>query len=236
MTKAVRLEHLERKKQIFALFSQYVTPERAAKIQQMSTLRTRYVTVVLEDIFQPHNTSAALRSCECFGVQDVYVVEQRHQYKIFENIAKGASQWLDIKQFNQKDVNNTQACFQDLKRNNYTIVATTPHARDLLIDQVPIDTKIALVFGTEQEGLSQYALDHADRYAKIPLYGFTESFNISVSVAICLYEITKRLHAGEYNWQLTPEEMLDLQLDWLGRTTHRYTEIQELVREIDRKR
>lgn len=230
MTIAARLE---RKKQIFDLFSQYITLERAAKIQQMSALRTRYITVVLEDIFQPHNTSAALRSCECFGVQDVYVIEQRHQHKIFENIAKGASQWLDIKQFNQNNNNNTQACFQELKRNNYTIVATTPHAQDMLIDQVPLDSKIALVFGTEQEGLSRYAFDHADIYAKIPMYGFTESFNISVSVALCLYETNKRLRAGGYNWQLTPEEMLDLQLDWLGRTTHRYREIQELVCELD---
>ena len=225
----------EQKKQIFDLFSQYITPERAAKIQQMSSMRTRYVTIVLEDISQPHNTSAAIRSCECFGVQDVYVIEQKHQHKLFESIAKGASQWLDIEQFNQKDTDNTQACFEVLRRNNYTIVATTPHAQDMLIEQVPLDKKIALVFGNEQRGLSNYALDNADMYAKIPMYGFTESFNISVSVAICLYEITKRLRASKQNWQLTPDEILDLQLDWLGRTTSRHQEIQVVLQGLENK-
>lgn len=186
---------------------------------------------MLEDIFQSHNTSAALRSCDCFGVQDVYIIEQKHKFELHENIAKGSAQWLSLKHFNQKDVNNTEQCYADLKKEGYLIAATTPHKNDFLIDTLPLQQKVALVFGTEQEGLSSYALEHADLYVKIPMYGFTESFNISVSVAICLYETTHRLRMSALDWRLTEDEIVDLQLEWLGKSTLRTTEIHKALTE-----
>jgi tRNA (guanosine-2'-O-)-methyltransferase len=210
---------IDRKKEIFDHFTHYITPERKSKIEKNAAERTRYVTVALEDIFQAHNTSAVLRSCDCFGVQDVHIIEQKHTYTLHESVAKGASQWLTIKRYNEKGANNTERCFAALREKGYRIAATTPHAKDMLIDELQLDKKVALVFGTEQEGLSTYALEHADLFVKIPMYGFTESFNISVSAAICLYETVKRLRCSEYNWRLTEEERIDLQLEWLMKTT-----------------
>ena len=179
---------LDDKKNIFKEFSQYVTPERLHKIEQYAQQRSRYITVVLEDVYQGHNISAVLRSCDCFGIQDVHVITERHAYAVREEIAKGASQWLSMHHYNQKNVNNTAICFDTLREQGYTVVATTPHENDMLIDALPLDKKVALVFGTEQQGLSAYAMNHADAYVKIPMYGFTESFNISVCAGIALYE------------------------------------------------
>jgi tRNA (guanosine-2'-O-)-methyltransferase len=217
---------IERKKELFAHFAQYLTPERKAKIEKNAAERTRYLTVVLEDIYQAHNTSAVLRSCDCFGVQDVHIIEQKNVYKLHESVAKGASQWLTINRYNERERNNTEVCFTTLRNNGYLIAATTPHKDDVLIHELPLNKKVALVFGTEQEGLSPYALEHADLFVKIPMYGFTESFNISVSAALCLYETTRRLRNSAMYWRLTEEEILDLQLEWLIKTTGYKEQIQ----------
>lgn len=220
---------IQDKQKIFDDFCQYVSPERAEKIIKNSAERTRYVTIVLEDIYQGHNASAALRTSDCFGIQDVHIIEQKHSYKLAENVAKGASDWLDIKRYNDKNANNTQVCFDALRAQGYKIVATSPWKNDVLLHELPVDTKTALVFGTEQYGLSEYALQNADAFVKVPMYGFTESFNISVSVALCLYDITQRIRENNMQWQLTPEERIDLQLYWLGRTTRRYGQIEALL-------
>lgn len=217
------------KKQAFEFFSQFITPERKTKIEQSAHSRTNYLTVVLEDIFQAHNSSAVLRSAECFGIQNVHIIEQRFNFTLADNVAKGAAQWLTINRYKQLGVNNTQVCFEKLKAENYIIAATTPHEKDLLIDQLPLDKKVALVFGTEQEGLSNYALKNADIFVKIPMYGFTESFNISVSAAICLYEFRQRLQNSAINWQLNEQERLDLMLQWLAHITHRKEQIGQFL-------
>ncbi len=217
---------LERKKQIFDEFAQYITKERREKIEKNARERTRHLAVVLEDIYQAHNISAVLRSCDCFGVQDVHIIEHKHRFEVHEEIAKGSAQWLTIQRYQEQDGNATANCFKELRAKGYKLVATTPHEKDMLIDALPVDQKIALVFGTEQHGLSSYALEHADAFVKIPMYGFTESFNISVSAGISLYEITKRMRASSYPWRLSEEEILDIELAWLGTTTHRAEQIE----------
>jgi len=218
---------LENKKALFEEFSQYLTPERKEKIERYARMRTRYVTVALEDVYQGHNMSAVLRSADCFGIQDIHVIEGRHPYFVREEIAKGASQWLSLHHYNQKEVNNTELCFQELRNKGYMIVATTPHEKDKYIDMLPLDRKVALVFGTEQQGLSPYALNNADAFVKIPMYGFTESFNISVCAGIALYELSRRLRSSSIHWQLSDEEIVDLQLEWIGISTHREAQIRE---------
>ncbi len=220
----------EFKKKLVEEFSQFITAERKEKLDRYVQQRTRYVTVVLEDIYQAHNISAVLRTADCFGVQDIYVIEDKHRYAINEEVAKGAAQWLSLHRYSQSGTASTAACFKDLRERGYTIVATTPHKKDMFIDQLPLDSKIALVFGTEQQGLSGYALEHADAYVKIPMHGFTESFNISVCAGIALYDVTQRLRKSDVSWHLSEEEMLDVQLEWLGRTTHRGEQIMERLK------
>lgn len=204
----------ERQKLITYL-TQFVTANRWEKIKATAPLRTNYVTVVLEDVYQPHNMSAALRSAECFGVQSVHIIEHRNTYKIDQSVAKGAGDWLTVATHSKT---TTSTVFDNLRRQGYTVVATSPHAKGYQLHELPVDKKIALVFGTEETGLSAEALDAADAYVAIPMHGFTESFNISVSVALCLYDITTRLRASAMPWQLSQDEIEQLHLEWLSRS------------------
>jgi tRNA (guanosine-2'-O-)-methyltransferase len=189
---------------------EYVTENKREKMQAVLENRTRYITVVLEDLFQPHNASAALRTCDIFGVQDVHVVEANHTFKAVPTIAMGATKWVDVQSYS-----SIADSIDALKKQGYRIVATTPHTDCYELPTLPLDQKTALVFGSEQTGLSPEALAAADMFVKIPMYGFVESFNVSVSVALCLYDVINRLHNSAYAWQLSEEEKQDIMLAWI---------------------
>lgn len=193
----------------------YVTDNKREKMDAVLANRTRYVTVVLEDLFQPHNASAALRTCDIFGVQDVHVVEAKYAFKAVPTIAMGSTKWLDVHSYTSIEDSITA-----LKKQGYRIVATTPHTNSYTLPELPLDQKTALIFGSEQTGLSESALAQADMFVKIPMYGFVESFNVSVSVALCLYDVITRLHKSEYVWQLSEEEKQDILLEWIKRVSH----------------
>ncbi len=202
------------KKELIHYLSGFLTPHRLEKMQSILNSRTRYLTVVLEDIYQSHNASAVLRSCECFGMQDVHIIENQNTYEVNPEVALGASKWLTIQKYNRK-VFNTPACLEKLRANGYRLVAATPHKDDCLLEDLALDQKTALLFGTEMQGLSAEAIRMADGFVKIPMQGFTESFNISVSVAICLYHLSTKLRSTAQNWQLFEAEKNDLLLDWI---------------------
>jgi tRNA (guanosine-2'-O-)-methyltransferase len=192
----------------------FISEQRREKFENYILNRTRYVTVAVEDIYQTHNASAVLRSAECFGIQDVHVIENRNKYRPSAEVAKGAEKWLTIHYHNENE-NNTLGCIQHLRSQGYRIVATTPHEKDQFIYDLDVRKgKIALFFGTEIEGISDEVRREADEFVKIPMYGFTESFNISVSAAICLYEIKQKL-TEDLNWELTEEEKSDILLTWV---------------------
>ena len=201
------------KQALYSFLSEFISENKKNKFEEIILQRTRYLTVVLEDIFQPHNASAVLRSCDCFGIQDIHIIENNNKYEINPDVALGSSKWLSLFRYNQTN-DNTLSCIQHLKSSGYSIVATTPHKDDFTPEQLPLDKKIALVFGTEKEGLTKNAIGMADSFVKIPMYGFTESLNISVSVALLVRSITERLHNSEYNWQLTEKENLDVRIAW----------------------
>ena len=194
-----------------------ITPERRERIAAVLAERTRYLTVVLEDIQQPNNISAAIRSVEACGVQEVSVIEQRHEYAVNISITKGASEWVDIVRYNTPEINNTELCYAALRARGYTIVATTPHPRGYTLPALPIEKPLALIFGTEETGLSEYAIEHADAHVTIPMCGFTQSFNISVSVALCVYDLMARIRASNISWRLSSHEAELLELEWLER-------------------
>jgi tRNA (guanosine-2'-O-)-methyltransferase len=208
------------KEKLFEEYAQLLTPERKALLESRAQERTRYITVVLEDLYQAHNLSAIVRTADCFGIQEVHIVEGRHTFGLSKGIVKGAEQWVSLTRNRLHHASDIGAKFSQLRNAGYKIVATSPHKNDSLISSVPLDTKVALLFGTEREGLSSYALEHADAFVKVPLYGFTESFNVSVCAGIVLYELTKRLRESTLEWRLNEQERIDLQLEWLIRTTH----------------
>ncbi len=186
---------------------------KLALFDKLINERTRHLTVVLEDIFQSQNASAVLRSCDCFGIQDVHIIENRYKYTVNPDVSLGSSKWLNLKKYNTKE-NNTIDCFKQLKAKGYKVIATSPHKDDFSLYDMPINEKTAIVFGTEKEGLTDEALAHADGFMRIPMYGFTESFNISVSAALTLFELTKRLRESNTNWELTETEKNEVLLNW----------------------
>jgi len=202
-------------KQIIDLLTSYVTKERLATLNRVLDERTGYISVVLEDIFQNHNASAVLRSCDCFGIQNVNFIENRYSYMENKDVAMGSSQWLNITRYNQKE-NNTMDAINAMRKAGYRIVATTPHTNDVLIKDLDLTKgKIALFFGSEKPGLSDIVMENADEFVRIPMYGFTESFNISVSAALCLYELTAKLRNSDIDWHLSSQERTDLLAHWL---------------------
>ena len=202
-------------KELYEYLSKFATEQRMEKFESVIQERTRYLTIVVENVYQPHNASAVLRSAECFGVQDVHIIENSNKYNPSADISLGAHQWLSLTRHSKKE-NNSLSCIQALKKNGYRIVATSPHKNDCLISEIDLSKgKIALFFGTEIDGLSDTILNEADEFVKIPMYGFTESFNISVSAAVSMYELMKRLRESKIEWRLTAAELLALKLDWV---------------------
>ncbi|MCA6422900.1 MAG: RNA methyltransferase [Flavobacterium sp.] len=187
----------------------FLTEKRKERFQKVLNNRTNHFTIAVEDVFQFHNTSAVMRSCEVFGIQEINIVEQRFGKNIDKEIAMGAQKWVDINKFE-----NISNCIQTLKSKGYHIIATTPHNDSCLLQEFDVTKKSALFFGTEKEGLSQEVMEQADGFLKIPMVGFTESLNISVSAAIIIQDITTRLRQTNVNWKLSEDETLEKRLLW----------------------
>lgn len=192
----------------------FVSEKRKQRFDEVIQNRTNHLRIVLENVYQGHNASAVLRSCESFGVQHVHFIENRNHLKISDDVAMGSSNWLNIHRHNQTN-SNTIETIQHLKNLGYRIVATTPHKDDCTIDKLSVDKKLALVFGTEIDGVSPEVFAHADEFVKIPMYGFTESFNVSVCAALCMYELTTRIRKDIPNYTLNEDEKIDVYFEWL---------------------
>lgn len=192
-----------------AFLENILTENRKNKFLKVLENRTKHFTVVVEDIFQMHNASAVMRSCEVFGIQELNVIEQRYGKRIDKEIAMGAQKWVDIKTFDS--ITN---CVEAMKNKGYQIIATTPHENDCELEDFDITKPSALFFGTERDGLSEEILQKADGFLKIPMVGFTESLNISVSAAIIIQNLTNRLQKSKIDWHLSDEEILEKRMEW----------------------
>ncbi len=193
----------------------FASEKRFETFQRVLANRTRYVSFVLEDIYQPQNASAVLRSADGFGFQDVHIIENNHEYRINPDVEKGASAWLDLHRYD-KGNNNTLECIRKLKADGYRIVATTPHTNDVNLEDFDLNKgKAAIIFGTEVSGVSDLVKEEADEFLKIPMYGFTESFNISVSAAVVMNHLRFKLNQSDINFLLSEEEATDIMLQWL---------------------
>jgi tRNA (guanosine-2'-O-)-methyltransferase len=217
---------MKNKSNLVEHLSSFMTEERAILFENILNKRTRHVTVVLEDLYQPHNASAVIRSCDCFGIQDIHAIENINSFNITKGISVGSRKWLTVNRYREKE-QNTLKCLNSLKNQGYKIIATTPHKDDCLINELDLTHKTALVFGTEIKGMSQAVIDNADGFVKIPMYGFTESFNISVAAALCLYEVRNQLIEQKIDWNLSHEEMIDLKLEWMTKSVRASAKIIE---------
>lgn len=197
---------------LLPILKQFITSHKRALIEKVIQDRTRYLTLVLEDTFQSFNASAIIRTAEIFGLQDIHAIQQRNIFCPTMAVCKGARKWVDIYTHY-----STADCLASLKEQDYTIIATVLHPDSVPIDQIPITNKMALIFGTELHGITDTALAYADKMAYIPMHGFTQSFNVSVSVALCLQTILTHVRTSPLNWQLSPQEQIEVQWEWLER-------------------
>ncbi|RMA64619.1 TrmH family RNA methyltransferase [Ulvibacter antarcticus] len=201
----------------------FLTDRRIDLFHEVLSKRTRHFTVVTEDVFQLHNTSAVMRSCDVFGIQDLHVVEERLGKRIDKEIAMGAQKWVSLHRYNR-----LVDCTEKLRKEGYQIIATTPHDGSTLLHDFDVSKKSALFFGTERDGLSDTLINQADGFLKIPMHGFTESLNISVSAAIILQSIVTKLKQSNVDWMLSEEEKIEIELDWAKKSIKSSSEIIEL--------
>ncbi len=205
----------------------HITDHKREKIVSVLNERTRHFTVLLEDIYQPHNASACLRSCDCLGLQDVHIVESRNDYRPNNNVSMGSSKWLTLHRYH-----SAEPAIETLKARGYRLIATSPNEAGYDLSTLPIDKPVALLFGSEHKGLSASALAAAEGYLRIPMYGFTESFNISVTLALAISRLVERLRAAGIDWQLNEAEKKELTLHFYRRIVTRHDLLEEKFREI----
>jgi len=213
-------------KKLLNYFEGFLTDKRKNLFKKILVNRTRHFTVVLEDVYKAHNTSAVLRTCDIFGVQDIHTIENIYMNKVSRHVAKGAQKWLNQYRYSE-DGNNTGACLHSLKEKGYQIIATTPHNNSCLLEDFDVTKKTAFVFGLEKDGVSEFVKQQADGFLKIPMVGFTESLNISVAAAIVLQNLTTKLRNSDINWQLTKEEKEVLYFDWVKKTIKNVQKIED---------
>ena len=195
---------------------EYVLPKRAEQIHEVASHRTDMIRVVVEDTHYEHNSGAVVRSCDCFGVQKIYMIQQKSQFKVSRNVSKGSHKWLTFHEFKEpSDRNNTEDCLLQLKNEGYQLVATTPHQPDVYLPDFEIQGKTAFLFGNERNGLSDDAMSLADTRLAIPNYGFTGSYNVSVSAALVLQQAVYQMHRSDLEWRLSDEERVELEIEWL---------------------
>ena len=223
-------------RELIEFLGDFVTPNKREKIAEVLAARTDYVTVVLEDIYQPHNASAVLRTCECYGVQSVHIVENRNQYKVNPQVAMGSSKWLDLHRYREAERDNTGDCLAALRAKGYRIVATSPdteHRVSHTPTDLPLDRPVAILYGTEEQGLTEGALAAADCYLRLPQYGFTQSYNISVSVAITLTTLMGRLRSPEFagDWRISEDRRRELTLAFYRRIVTRHEALERRFHE-----
>lgn len=194
---------------LLTYLEEFISPERKKRFLEVLEHRTKRITVAMEDVYQKHNASAVVRSCEIFGVQEAHIIERKYGNRLDKAIAMGSENWVDVYSYR-----NTADCIHNLRNQGYKIIATSPHENNCLLQDFKVDGKTALFFGTERNGLSEEVKVKADGFLKIPMVGFTESLNISVSAAIILQALTTQIRKQESNWQLSENEQLEKRLDW----------------------
>lgn len=219
------------KKALTAYLEGFVSERRRGRLHDVLAERTKHMTLVLEDVYQSHNFSAVLRSADIFGIQDVHFIENRNNYKISEDVSMGSTQWLSLNRYQQHE-NNTKACLSELKEKGYKIVATSLHKNSVSLEELDVSQPFAMVFGTELTGITKDVEDMADEFVKLPMYGFTESFNISVCAALCMHSLSTRIRKEVPDYHLKDSEKEELYMEWLKASIRK----QELiVKEFDQQ-
>jgi tRNA (guanosine-2'-O-)-methyltransferase len=215
--------------------SEFVTPERLTLFNKILSFRTNYLTVVLEDLYQTQNASAVVRTSECFGIQNIHVIENTHVFQANKDVVRGSTNWVTVNRYNRTEMNTPEA-LQKLRQEGYRIVVATPHEHDVDLEEFDLEKgKAAIIFGCERPGLTEWAKKEADEFMKIPMVGFTESLNVSVAVSVVLHHLTHQLRKkSSINWQLSDVEKQKVMLDWLRVSLKRVDLLEKKFEELNK--
>ena len=193
----------------------FVSTERLARMEKVLEQRTRYVVPVFENLYKSHNAAAVIRTSEAFGVSRAHFIEGESEYQDHRDVTQGSHRWMDVITHP-----STEDCFSFLRKEGYLIVGTCLHEQAVTPQELPVDRPVALVFGNELDGLSQATLENCDQLVTIPMFGFVESFNISVAAALLLSELLTRVRGdASILWALNKRERHKTRQRWLYRNT-----------------
>jgi tRNA (guanosine-2'-O-)-methyltransferase len=197
-------------------FYKIITPNKVNMFERIAPQRSKHIVVGLENIQQDHNASAIMRTMDCLGFQELHLIEKNNNYQFQRDIALGAARWLDVMQ-HQQEPEPILDSIAHLRQKGYQIVATSPHIKASTPQNIDLTQPIALFFGAEKHGISEELSANADAFLHIPMYGFTESFNLSVSAALVLSALRTRLEASSLDWLLSQERQTELKISWCER-------------------
>ena len=195
--------------QIYEYLKQFLTEERLRKIEHFAPESSDYILPVVEDVYQFRNAAAIVRSTEACAFHKVVALQEEYSFEPNLRVTKGADTWVEV----EKMPRNMES-FQQIKNRGYKMVAVSLEKNAKFLPDYEITQPIALVFGTEMEGVSQEVLDFADETLAIPMYGFTRSFNVSVAASICLYELKQKLIKSGIDYKLNDEKLLKMKIRW----------------------
>lgn len=196
-------------KETFDYLTQFLTEERLAKINHFAPESSDFVLPVMEDIFQFRNAAAIVRSVEACGFHKIIAMESEHEFNPNLRVTKGAETWVEV----EKLPHNLES-LQEIKHRGYKILAVSPEKNATMLQDFELKEPVALVFGTEAAGVSKEILDFADETLAIPMYGFTQSFNVSVAAAICFYQLKQKLLKSNLDYKLSEEKLWEMKVRW----------------------
>lgn len=194
---------------IFQHLQQFLTDERLEKINHFAPESSDFVLPVIEDVFQFRNAAAIVRSVEACGFHKIIAMESEHEFNPNLRVTKGAETWVEV----EKLPHNMDS-LREIKNRGYKILAVSPENNATMLSDYDLKEPVALVFGTEAAGVSEEILDFADETLAIPMYGFTQSFNVSVAAAICVYELKQKLLRSNLDYKLSEEKLWEMKVRW----------------------
>lgn len=207
--------------EVVSLLAPFLSEGRLARIEEVLDARTYTVATVVEGLIDMGNVSAVMRSAEALGYQAFHLVAGDRKFKNSPRISQGAEKWLDVSLWEDR-----RACVEHLRREGYRIVVTHLDETSVPLSEVDFTQRTALVFGNERDGVSAEMLALSDKRCVVPMVGFTQSFNISVAAAVCLYHAYRdRLFRQGYHGDLTPEERDSLRAAFCLRSVRKVREV-----------
>lgn len=193
----------------FEYLKQFLTEERLSKIEFYAQESSDFVLPVMEDIFQFRNAAAIVRSVEACGFHKIVAMESENEFNPNLRVTKGAETWVEVEKMPHQ-----LESLKKIKEKGYKILAVSPEKNAIMLPDYDLKEPVALVFGTEKEGVTEEILDFADETVAIPMYGFTKSFNVSVAAAICFYDLKQKLVKSDLDYKLSNEKLWELKVRW----------------------